>query len=101
MWLCMNKSFLSIVADRHDKNNSLVRARVKGHIENTFPQASVFTKDDADYKYRALVSRKDVQIAMTEQVAAIDYDNFKDSVENRQLHDAYLKIWTVMHALQK
>ncbi len=101
MWLCTSKSFLSIVAHRNDNDSLLIRARVKGHIEHTFPNAKVFTMDDADYKYRAIVSRNIVQKVMTEQVANIDYDNSKDSVENHQLHDAYLKIWSVMYALQK
>jgi hypothetical protein len=101
MWICTNKSFLSIVADRHSQDNLLVRARVDGHIENVFPQAKVFTMQDADYRYRALINRQEVQRVMAEQIQAIDYDNFKNSVENRELHDAYLKIWRVMYALQK
>ena len=101
MWICTNKSFLSIVADRHSQDNLLVRARVDGHIENVFPQAKVFTMQDADYRYRALINRQEVQRVMAEQIQAIGYDNFKNSVENRELHDAYLKIWRVMYALQK
>ena len=101
MWICTNKSFLSIVADRANKENLLVRARISGHIENVFPDAKVFTMEDADYKYRAWVSRSEVQSAMTDQISAINYDNFKDSVSNQQLYDAYLKIWSVMYSLQK
>jgi hypothetical protein len=101
MWICTNKSFLSIVADRSNKENLLVRARISGHIENVFPDADVFTMEDADYKYRAWVSRIEVQSAMTDQISAINYDNFKDSVGNQHLHDAYLKIWSVMYSLQK
>ena len=101
MWICTNKSFLSIVADRHSQDNLLVRARVDGHIENVFPQAKVFTMRDADYRYRALINRQEVQRVMAEQIQAIGYDNFKNSVENQELHDAYLRIWRVMYALQK
>lgn len=101
MWICTNKSFLSVVADRDNDDNLLVRARMNGHIENVFPDANVFTMEDADYKYRALICRSEVQRAMTDQISKIDYDNFKNSVGNRQLHDAYLKIWSVMYALQK
>ena len=101
MWICTNKSFLSLVADRDNDDNLLVRARMNGHIENVFPDANVFTMEDADYKYRALICRSEVQRAMTDQISKIDYDNFKNSVGNRQLHDAYLKIWSVMYALQK
>lgn len=47
MWICTNKSFLSIVADRSNNENLLVRARISGHIENVFPDASVFTMENA------------------------------------------------------
>ena len=101
MWICTNKSFLSVVADRDNVANLLVRARMNGHIENVFPDANVFTMEAADYKYRALICRGEVQRAITNQLSKIDYDNFKNSVGDRQLHDAYLKIWRVMYELQR
>jgi hypothetical protein len=101
MWICTNKSFLSIVTDRDNVANLLVRARMNGHIESVFPEANVFTAEAADYKYRALICRGEVQRAITNQISKIDYDNFKNSVGDRQLHDAYLKIWRVMYEFQR
>jgi hypothetical protein len=101
MWICTNKSFLSVMADRDNVANLLVRARMNGHIENVFPDANVFTMEAADYKYRALICRDEVQRAITDQISKIDYDNFKNSVGDRQLHDAYLQIWRVMYEFQR
>ena len=36
MWIVLNKSFLSIVKNRNNENELLVRARVKGDIEKVF-----------------------------------------------------------------
>ena len=100
MWLCMNDAFLSVVADRNDEGNLLVRARVKGHIEKVFPKAKTFTSNDSDYMYRAFIDREDVAIAVYERLMEVEYDNFKSSVKNRPLHDAYLKVWHIMYGMQ-
>jgi hypothetical protein len=100
MWLCTSSAFLSVVADRNNKNLLLVRARVAGHIETVFPKAEVFTNDGADYLYRALISRAEVGRAISAEVRGIDYDNFKRSVTNQALHDCYLGFWSLMHKLQ-
>jgi len=100
MWLCTSTSFLSVVADLDDKDRLLVRARVKGHIESIFPCADVFTDEHADYYYRALLPRKTVADAMAQSVESIQYPNFKDSVSNPTLHDAYLKVWEATRRLQ-
>lgn len=101
MWLALSGSFLSIVADRKDKSRLLVRARVAGHIEAVFPTAEVFTDRDADYLYRAYINRSVVEAAIKDQVHAIDYDNFKSSVANHELHQAYLRVWSAMRNLQE
>ena len=100
MWLCTSSSFLSVVASRDTPSLLLVRARVKGHIERVFPTAKTFTDVDADYRYRAFIDRTEVAKVIADRLLAIDYDNFKDSVEDDQLHDAYLKVWSAMHKLQ-
>jgi hypothetical protein len=54
-----------------------------------------------DYRYRAVVKRADVERKMALEINAISYDNFKDSVKDTELHDAYLKVWRTMMELQK
>ena len=57
MWIQFNNAFLSIVENRENTTELLVRARVKGDIEKVFPEADVFEDNNADYKYRAFISK--------------------------------------------
>ena len=49
MWIVLNKSFLSIVKNRNNDSELLVRARVKGDIEKVFEDADIFEDENADY----------------------------------------------------
>jgi hypothetical protein len=100
MWLCTSLGFLSIVADRNNNNNLLVRARVTGHIESLFPLATVTVTQAADYRFRASLPRDLVAAAIANAVEGVTYDNFKDSVSDPELHDAYLEVWMTMRNLQ-
>ena len=104
MWLCLNRSFLSIVEPSDQDVNTgdmlLVRARRKGDIEAVFPAAKVEKRPERDYLFRALLPRQEVAAAIADQVRGIDYPNFKNSVKNSKLHDAYARIWSIMAALQ-
>lgn len=97
MWICLNDAFLSIVEDRDDKNTLRVRARVAGDIERVFPKAKVEERPLNDYRYMALVDRMMVAEAVMRRVIAIDYGNFKASVQERDRHDYYLSVWGVLH----
>lgn len=100
MWIFLNDAALSIVADRNNSANLLVRARVPGDIEAVFPEAQVTKTPDADYRYRAFVGRGEVADAIANRVAAIDYDNFKDSasaVDGARGH-AYHPVWVSWHS---
>ncbi|MDF1565271.1 MAG: hypothetical protein P1V51_19700 [Deltaproteobacteria bacterium] len=79
-----------------------MRARRDGDIQRAFPDClpDVFTDEEADYFYRALISKKVVAAELSKQIMGIDYDNFKDSVSDRELHDAYVDIWWRMLWLQ-
>ena len=57
----LNNAFLSIVENRNNKDELLVRARIEGDIERVFPEANSFQDEQADYKYRAFVLRKEVE----------------------------------------
>lgn len=100
MWLFLPNSFLSIVADRDNPQNLLVRARLAGHIPNLFPKAKVFQMEDADYRYRALVSRSNVVKVIAKQVEGVAYTNFKSTVHEPRYHHACMEVWSVMHSLQ-
>ena len=96
MWICLNDAFLSIVVDRTHPGYLLVRARRQGEIEKVFPDAIVLRNVGSDYRYRALIPRSQVALLLMERLEAIDYGNFKNSVLDVDLHDAYYQIWRTM-----
>jgi hypothetical protein len=100
MWIFATGGFISVVADRDSTDMLLVRARLVGHIESLFPKAKVFQLEDADYRYRALISRETVQKVIAKQVANIGYDNFKNTVHEPRYHSSCLRVWSFMHGLQ-
>lgn len=103
MWICLNDAFLSIVDKDCNRDCLLVRARRKGDIERVFGKVAVplvaFTPK-ADYAYRAVLHRDIVKAALSREVDRIIYPNFKNTVQDEDLHAAYLGIWAVMHSLQ-
>lgn len=100
MWLFTSGGFISVVADRDSTDKLLVRARAAGHIQSVFPKAKVFHMDAADYRFRALISRRTVQQVIAKQVGNIEYDNFKSTVHDHRYHTACMDVWGVMHRLQ-
>ncbi|HYG67159.1 MAG TPA: hypothetical protein VD838_05845 [Anaeromyxobacteraceae bacterium] len=105
MWVFLNDAMISIVADRDDSEKLLVRARVKGDIERAFagtrgPRIRARKTPQADYLFRATVTRSRLAAAMLRAVDRIDYDNFKASVQAQDRHDAYLDVWGAMLRLQ-
>lgn len=100
MWVCLNDAFLSIVSKDCPRDSLLVRARRKGDLEKIFPGAKVTVSRTTDYRFRAVVKRNAVADALRGEVSRITYDNFKDSVTDKKLHSAYLRVWTAMADLQ-
>jgi uncharacterized lipoprotein YajG len=100
MWIFLSDSFLSIVHKDCRPNQLLVRARRQGDIERVFPRAKVRESHTTDYRYRAVVSREQVAKALTKQAMEMAYDNFKDSVADNELHNAYSRVWSVMYGMQ-
>ena len=101
MWIQFNNAFLSIVENREKKIELLVRARVKGDIEKVFPEADVFEDNNADYKYRAFISKAIVAEKIMLKVTEINYDNFKNSVEEIERKKVYGNIWVELRKFQK
>lgn len=103
MWIMMSESFLSIVAFKSNPPQPdmlHIRARVEGDIERVFPYAKVERTPRRDYMYRTTLPRSVVDAAISEQIARIDYGNFKDSVPDEQRHDRYMECWVAMLRLQ-
>lgn len=100
MWIFLNDAFVSIVAHKDDPDKVVVRARVKGDIENVFGDVEVIETDNSDYRFRAFLPREMVANAVWNSLMDVDYTNFKDSVKENRRHDAYLGVWDVMRRLQ-
>ena len=78
----------------------MVRARRKGDIEKLFPDADVSRCTTSDYLYRAPVRRVDIALALGQRLIDIKYPNFKDSVNDPILHEAYAMVWADMVQIQ-
>lgn len=101
MWIFLNDAFFSVVADRNNPANLMVRARDPVSIPNVFGKDLLVLKDvGSDYRYRVSLPRETVSEAMANKFANIRYDNFKNSVRNNQRQDAYLDVWHDMHKYQ-
>lgn len=100
MWIFLNDAFLSIVADRNSER-LLVRARLKGDIERTFPGSTVVEDAGTDYRFRTWLDRKTVTDVLHNKVEEINYPNFKGSVRDDTRHTTYMDVWNVMHKAQE
>jgi hypothetical protein len=97
MWIFLNDSFLSIVADRERPDGLRVRARIAGDIERVFPHAKVEDRGGtADYRFCAVLPRRTVGLLLCGAVRTIDYPNFKESVKDPDRHRVYANVWAVM-----
>lgn len=103
MWIMLNDAFLSIVSKDCPRDCLLVRARRPGDIEKVFltgTQIEVTRETGTDYLFRAVIPRKEVETAIAAEVRRIIYGNFKDSVQDDELHDAYMRVWAAMATVQ-
>jgi hypothetical protein len=104
MWVFMNDSFLSIVEDKKDKNQLVVRARIYGDIEAFIEEYNeyytVLETDDSDYRFRAFVPREVVAQKMYDRINSIDYLNFKNSC-GMSRKQWYTRVWSVMFDVQE
>jgi hypothetical protein len=99
MWIMGSDFFLSVVRKDCTPGQLLVRARREGDIERVFGQHVDVERDlNADYLFRARIPEEEVAEIMRREVLSISYGNFKDSVRDEALHDAYL---TCRHALAR
>jgi len=106
MWIMTNKGFVSLVQHKDKPHLIVIRARTRDCLYN-FLQGHTRTKDrrlyetlQADYRWRAFVPKDVVAQLVQRHVEEIDYTNFKNSVKDTSLHDAYLRVWGDMYELQ-
>lgn len=97
MWVALTEGWLSIVAHRDKPDHLLVRARNPKHITRTFPDVEMYSNADADYPFRADVLREDVIEFMSRRLEHMQYDNFKNTIDEGAYHDAALSMWRMMY----
>ena len=97
MWIGLNDGWLSIVRNFNDEETLLVRARKLSHLTNVFPDCDYFKDSDADYPYRAYISREQVGETIKERLKNTSYTNFKASVRDNQLKGLYSEMWNLVY----
>lgn len=107
MWIFSKQGFASVVEHRDDPAYVLVRCRCASDAQFFATRLGVswFTDDLADYRYRMEAGKSAVAKLAGELVGEIDYDNFKNALPKddplrHERHEAYLRVWSVMHGLQ-
>lgn len=107
MWIMLSDAMFSIVENDREKydvdRDLVVRARRKGDIERVFgvEPSEVHESEDSDYRFRTFLSRQEVADVLAIEVLTIDYSNFKNSVLDADLREAYNKVWTALFSLQE
>lgn len=106
MWLMTTEGFFSAVADRDNDEFVLVRSRTKtdsAALAAAVEGAEVIETPSADYRWRVRVRRASWMSYVAAQALAIDYDNFKNAVAERQGIEratVYGDVWSVLLVLQ-
>jgi hypothetical protein len=93
MWICFNDAFVSVVKDMQKPGNMLVRARRKLHLTKLFPKMKITESPKSDYRWRVSVPAKVIADLTAARIENIAYDNFKDSVKEKELHHMYALWW--------
>jgi len=104
MWIFCEAGFFSVVRKGGGPDTLQVRARCAQDLSvlrQWCPGLEAFTHTpNADYAYRAIVSRQDFAAALSQMALDIDYDNFKDVVARRgggeQRMTVYHRIWGLL-----
>lgn len=110
MWLITTTGFYSVVEKPWDrgKGTLTVRARARQDLDalraSFLPELGEIVEDQkADYRFRAQAPRAAVARAVQAQVEAIDYDNFKSAVDQRQGSGrarVYHDVWHALYRIQ-
>ena len=109
MWVFTKHGFFSIVQDKDDENYLIVRARVKGDLEellggtNGFQDQYPIQEDTgSDYRYRIRADREIVAELVCEETLSIDYTNYKAAVNmvDQRRSEYYGMVWAIMADMQ-
>ena len=100
MLIFTRNAFISIVDHPQDDRFLVVRARISGDIEHVFPEAEVFERPGADFRFQATVARDRVAQRVAAQVKEIKYEAFEPAIEDGDRRQAYIQVWSAMYEEQ-
>lgn len=106
MWLCTQHGFYSIVQKGEDEFH--IRARLRRDLENLQKLGGwkwkIHRSLNADYRFRAVVTRREIAPVFMKLCEAINYSNFKGRIhelpDQRGKGDAYSGFWHSMWSVQ-
>lgn len=99
MWIFTKHGLLSVVSDRGNNNNLLVRARQCHHITRILPNQHPSYTPNADYHWRVSISRLEFSTLIAELIGDISYPNFKNAADPA-LQSVYMRVWSDALELQ-
>ena len=102
MWLFLNDSFVSIVEHRDDPRLLLVRGRFKGDAARFLglTAAAEIELHQADYRFRIVADRREVERALVRAILRVRYPNFKDSIRTTWRKSIAMRVWSTLAAAQ-
>lgn len=101
MWICFNDGFVSAVEHRDSPDILMIRARRREILENLFPGEDIVEGGSTDYHYRVVVAKTAFADVVSKRISEISYPNFKDSVEDHEMHELYEKFWSLHRRYQR
>lgn len=101
MWICFNDGFVSVVKDKLNIDELVIRSRRKEILEQLFPGNKITTLTVSDYKYRTYCSKENWSKIMVDRIEDIEYTNFKDSTTDKDLYNLYADMWMTHYQYQR
>jgi hypothetical protein len=102
MWIMTKHGMLSIVEHYDHENVMVVRSRDRKALDHYFPGGDKPVETTyTDYRWRLFLSRDEVAGFFAGLIDEIRYPNFKNAVEDDELHAAYSCTWVCMRRYQQ
>jgi hypothetical protein len=96
------RGMLSIVEHRNHENVMVVRSRDRQTLTHYFGDVDKPIETTySDYRWRLFLARTEVGKFLAKLIDEIHYPNFKDTVEDDELHGAYSCVWSCMRRYQQ
>ena len=94
MWLFTNHGFYSIVKILDTNPEEFwIRSRRKEHLTTYFSEERIICTHATDYQYRVTINKEELIDIFSHLPQEIDYTNFKDSIQDKELKDAAHYVW--------